>query len=116
MAKIILPAEFNQLVEFGTIESVEDENTGINYAEFKSLFTLHAKTVRRSLYQTYQAEQAGLSDTKNIVIRHNAKVIDTLKCKMAGSVYDIVMVDSDDGFGFNRYDSLTLRKNKKIGA
>lgn len=116
MARAILPSQFNQKVEFGKIVSVEDENTGINYAEFRPDFTLHAKINQRTLYQTYQAEQSGMLDTRTIIIRHNVKVNESLKCKLSGAVYDILSVNSAEWFGINRYDTLVLRKNKKVGA
>ena len=114
MSKVISPAQFNQKVEFGTVKSILDENTGVNYQEFIGQFNCHAKVNTRSLYQTYQAQQAGMLDTITIIIRHNAKVNDSIKCKMAGIIYDIVSVSSDTSLAVNRYDTLTIRKNKKV--
>ena len=117
MGKIISPAQFNQKVEFGTDKSVLDENTGVNYQEFIVQIKCHAKHCRLSFFllsQTYQAQQAGMLDTITIIIRHNAKVNDSIKCKMAGIIYDIVSVSSDTSLAVNRYDTLTIRKNKKV--
>lgn len=116
MARAILPSQFNQKVEFGKIVSIEDENTGVNYAKFNPDFTLHAKINQRTLYQTYQAEQSGLLDTRTVVIRHNPKVNESLKCKLSSTVYDILSINSDESSSINRYDTLILRKNKKVGA
>lgn len=115
MSRVFLPSQLNKKVEFGRVVSEEDQNTGINHAVFKPDFQMHAKVNKRTVYQTYQAEQAGMLDTRSITIRHNAKVNDSIKCKLAGVVYDIVSVNSDESFGINKYDTVLLRKNKKLG-
>lgn len=115
MVKQYLPSDFNKKVEFGTVKSVLNPNTGVNTSSFVPSFTLHYKPHTRTLNQQYLAIQASLSDTKVIVIRHNKSVTEAQKVRLNNVVYGIVSISPDENQGFNRYDFVTIRKSTKVG-
>ena len=97
-----LPSDFRFKADFGTYQSTPNKFTGVS---------VHTRT----LNEEYLAQQNGESDTRVIVIRHNAKVIEGQVAVLNGTQYDIVRVSPNENFGLNRYDFLTLRKHKKVG-
>ena len=116
MAKVrYLPSDFRFKVDFGTYQSTPNKFTGVNVPKFVKQFTLHYKPHTRTLNQEYLAQQNGETDTKVIVIRHNAKVVEGQVAVLNGTQYDIVRVTPNENFELNRYDFLTLRKRKKVG-
>ena len=116
MAKVrYLPSDFRFKSDFGTYQSTPNKFTGVNVPKFVKQFTLHYKPHTRTLNQEYLAQQNGETDTKVIVIRHNAKVVEDQVAVLNGTQYDIVRVSPNENFGLNRYDFLTLRKRKKVG-
>lgn len=114
MVRKFLPSEFNKKAVFCTMTSSPNA-AGVNVPRLTTAFTLHVKPQKRTLNQQYQATQAGLDDTIVIVCRHNKKLNDSYKVRMDGVTYDIVTISSDSSFGFNKYDYITLRKQKKVG-
>ncbi len=114
MVRKFLPSEFNKKAEFCTMTSSPNA-AGVNVPRLTTAFTLHVKPQKRTLNQQYQATQAGLDDTIVIVCRHNKQLNKNLVVRLKGVVYDIVTISPDDGFGFNKYDYITLRKQKKVG-
>lgn len=77
MAKVrYLPSDFRFKADFGTYQSTPNKFTGVSVPKFVKQFTLHYKPHTRTLNQEYLAQQNGESDTRVIVIRHNAKVIE----------------------------------------
>ncbi|MCW8645705.1 phage head closure protein [Streptococcus macedonicus] len=109
------PTDFRNKAEFGTYESAANPYTGISVPKFVPKFTLHYKPHTRTLNQEYLAVSAGESETRVIVVRHNAKVIKGLAVLLNGNVYDITKVSPDEGFGINKYDFITLKKSEKVG-
>lgn len=71
-----LPSDFRFKADFGTYQSTPNKFTGVSVPKFVKQFTLHYKPHTRTLNQEYLAQQNGESDTRVIVIRHNAKVIE----------------------------------------
>lgn len=110
-----LPSDFRFKADFGIYQSTPNKFTGVNVPKFVKQFTLHYKPHTRTLNQEYLAQQNDETDTKVIVIRHNAKVVKGQVAVLNGTQYDIVRVSPDENFGLNRYDFLTLRKRKKVG-
>ena len=110
-----LPSDFRFKADFGTYQSTPNKFTGVSVPEFVKQFTLHYKPHTRTLNQENLAQENGESDTKIIVIRHNAKVIEGLVAVLNDIKYDIVRVSPNENFGLNRYDFITLRKHKKVG-
>ena len=98
-----LPSDFRFKADFGTYQSTPNKFTGVSVPKFVKQFTLHYKPHTRTL------------NTRVIVIRHNAKVIEGQVAVLNGTQYDIVRVSPNENFGLNRYDFLTLRKHKKVG-
>lgn len=116
MVKIkYLPSDFRYKADFGTYQSAPNKFTGVSVPTFVKKFTLHYKPHTRTLNQEYLAQQNGETDTKVIVIRHNSKVTEGQVAVLNGVQYDIVRVSSDENFGLDCYDFLTLRKRKKVG-
>lgn len=116
MAKVrYLPSDFRFKADFGNYQSTPNKFTGVSVPKFVKQFMLHYKPHTRTLNQEYLAQQNGETDTKVIVIRHNAKVVEGQVAVLNGTQYDIVRVSPNENFGLNRYDFLTLRKRKKVG-
>ncbi len=115
MARRYLPSDFRQVAEVGTTKSVPNPYTGVSVPKYETLFKVHYKPHTRTLNQQYQAVQAGLTDTRVIVIRHNKKVSEGLKMKLDGVLYDIEQLSPDDTFGIGKYDFITLKKSSKVG-
>lgn len=115
MAKIYSAVDFRAKADFGSYESVSNPYTGVSVPKFVKKFTLHYKSHTRTLNQEYLAVSAGESEARVIVVRHNAKVIKGLAVLLNGNVYDITKVSSDEGFGINKYDFITLKKSEKVG-
>ena len=110
-----LPSDFRYKADFGTYQSTPNKFTGVSVPIFVKQFTLHYKPHIRTLNQEYLAQQNGEDDTRVIVIRHNSKVIEGQVVVLNGTQYDIIRASSNENFGINRYDFLTLRKRKKVG-
>lgn len=109
MTKRILPSQFNKVVQFGTVDSVENDNTGDYSSEFVFQFSLHAYPSKRTISQQYQIVGTFLEDTTIIVIRHNEQVNKSLQVKYNGQIYDIVDISQDDSLNINSYDYLTIK-------
>ena len=110
-----LPSDFRFKADCGTYQSTPNKFTGVSVPKFVKQFTLHYKPHTRTLNQEYLAQQNGETDTRVIIIRHNAKVIEGQVAVLNGAQYDIVRVSPNENFGLNHYDFLTLRKHKKVG-
>ncbi|SDJ74370.1 phage head closure protein [Streptococcus gallolyticus] len=116
MAKKYPPTDFRHTAEFGTYKSVANPYTGVSVPKFVSKFKLHYKSNTRTLNQEYLAVQAGFSETRVIVIRHNMNVKEGMQARLNGELYDIIKTSPDDNFGFSNYDFLTLKKSEKVGS
>ncbi|MCS4488380.1 phage head closure protein [Streptococcus sciuri] len=114
MVRRLLPSAFNKKAAFCTMTS-KPNAAGVNVPRLEVAFSLHVKPQKRTLNQQYQATQAGLSDTIVIVCRHTKGLKESYKVMMDGVTYDIVTISSDEGFGFSKYDYITLRAQKKVG-
>lgn len=115
MPRKLLPSMFNKRIEFGTVKSVEDDNTGDYKETFVSQFSLWAYPNKRTLNQQYQLLGTNLTDTIVLIIRHNSNVNDSLKLKYNGQQYDILDVSSDDSLNYMSYDYLTVKLTSKVG-
>ena len=76
---------------------------------------MHYKPHTRTLNQEYLAQQNGETDTKVIVIRHNAKVVEGQVAVLNGTQYDIVRLSPNENFGLNRYDFWLWESARKLG-
>ena len=94
---------------------MDNQYTGISIPKFVSIFKMHYKPLTRTINQKYQDTQAKLDDTKVIKVRHNKKLTESLLVTIDGIQYSIVTISSDESFGLNKYDYITLRKTKKVG-
>lgn len=113
MSKRIPVSQFTKRVEFGTVESVYNRDSGTNLPSFITRMTLWAKQQRRSLSNQYKLMGTEMQDSIVVIIRHNADVTRSLSARLNGTVYDIVDISPDDSEYFT-YDYLTLLKHKKV--
>lgn len=100
-------------VQFGTVKSVPNRNTGDSDETFVPQFTVWCGEYQNSMTQQYTLLGNDQQDNITIVIRHNSKVNSTLECEYNGVLYDVVAVNSDDQI--NAFDTVTLKKSSKLG-
>lgn len=109
------PIDFNKKIQFGTISTTTNPNTDGPMEAFVSKFTVWGQIRRRTMTNNYSVIANGLTDTQDLVIRHNPDVTDTLRVVMNNEQYEIVNVSTDETNGFNKLDILTVQKVKKTG-
>lgn len=106
---------FNHKISFGTIKTVENNNTGDYDESFVPTTTLHCALYNRSIAQSYQILGTSLEDTIVVVIRSTNKVNKQLLASYDDTVYQIVDVSKDSTGNPVAYDLLTLKKYVKKG-
>lgn len=106
-------SRLKQRIEFGTIKSIEDDNTGDYKQEFVSQFKLWCGDYTQTMTQQYTLLGNNQQDLLTIVIRHNPSVNDTLLAKLNGVLYDVSAIDSDSQI--NAFDTVTLKQSNKKG-
>ena len=106
---------FNHKISFGTIKTVENNNTGDYDESFVPTTTLHCALYNRSIAQSYQILGTSLEDTIVVVIRSANKVNKQLLASYDDTVYQIVDVSKDSTGNPVAYDLLTLKKYVKKG-
>lgn len=117
MANGFAPSDFNKRVQFGTVGTVENINTGGTKKEFKPTMRLWYAAHTRTMTQQYQLLNTSLQGTIMITIRHNKSVTEQLLAKLNDDdqVYKVVAVSSDDSNHYLTYDLVTLQKTDKLG-
>ncbi|WP_056960183.1 phage head closure protein [Liquorilactobacillus satsumensis] len=110
------PSDMVKKANFGGVQSVKNKFSGANVPTFVKQFTLHYKDIKRTLTQTYMLQGTELQDTKIIAVRHNSKLVDTMKVQISGDSYDIKDISVDDSNDYITYDLITIAKVKKGGA
>lgn len=109
------PIEYNKRLSFGTISTTTNPNTGGPVRAFVPKFTVWGQIRRRTMANNYSVIANGLTDTQDVVIRHNKAVNDSLLVVMDNERYEIKNVSPDETQGFNKQDILTVQKVKKTG-
>ncbi|ADG39898.1 head-tail joining protein [Leuconostoc kimchii IMSNU 11154] len=107
------PSNFIGKVEFGTVKSVDNKNTGRK----TQVFVPTTKQLRfaprsRSTTQSDSIFGTDIQETKIIAVRHNESVTDNLKVRFikTGKVHDIKYVSSDESNGPIAFDYVTITK------
>ncbi|WP_235804677.1 phage head closure protein, partial [Liquorilactobacillus capillatus] len=101
-------SRLKQRVEFGSIKSVEDDNTGDYKQEFVSLFKLWCGDYTLSTNQSINLLGIQRTTSKVIVIRHNDVLDEQYIARINDKEYQIVTIDSDSDI--NGFDVITLHK------
>lgn len=115
MPKKLLHSDFNKRIEFGTIESTLNENTGGQNREFIPLTQVWCSIKTRSLNQMFSAKTAGLEDTITVIIRSNRKINESLIARLNGKTYRIENISVDESNNYMPYDFITMREINKAG-
>lgn len=107
------PSFFNHIAKFGTIESKENEYTGVSVPQFVPQFKLHYAIYRRSVTQRY-LDVLGSEKTDDLLIyiHHNKKVLDTMQVQIADITYNIREISPSQENPVD-YDLITLQKVTK---
>lgn len=107
---------FNHKVSFGTIQTVENDNTGDYDTEFVARFSKHYANYQRTQTQNYQINGTDLANTIIIAIRSTDKVDKALKAQLknSGDVYDIVDISKGTTGKPIEYDLVTLKLQKGV--
>lgn len=106
---------FNHKISFGTIKTIENNNTGDYDESFVPTITLHCALYNRSITQSYQILGTSLEDTIVVVIRSTNEVSKQLLASYDDAVYQIIDVSKDSTGKAVAYDLLTLKKYVKKG-
>lgn len=104
------PSDFNKKAKFGTVKTVKNENTGSSKKEFTVICELWFAPKTRSLAIQYKLQGTDLESTREIVVRHNASVDNSMLVQIENERYDIVNVSSDDTNQAISYDYITIKK------
>ncbi|MBD9363843.1 phage head closure protein [Leuconostoc mesenteroides] len=109
------PSDFNKKVQFGTVKSVVNPNTGQKVKQFVSQIGLKYAPRTRSMTQQYSITGTSLEDTILIVVRHNKAINKKLIVMLPDKTYyDIVGISPDDSNNVITYDIVTLKLNTSI--
>lgn len=109
------PERFNKKIAFGTLKSVQNEDTGSNKTSFESAFSLWTMPYTRTLTQSLSINGTAYQDSIQMVIRHNPAVNRELIAQYSGQLYKIIDNSVDDSNQVIGYDILTLKLTEKAG-
>lgn len=107
------PSNFIGKVEFGTIKSVDNQNTGGKKKIFVTIGTQVRFAPRsRSITQSDSNFGTDLQETKIIAVRHNMEISDSLKVRFVktGKVHDIKYSSPDESNTPIKFDYVTIIK------
>lgn len=112
------PSNFVKKVEFGTVKSVLNKNTGQKVPSFVATTSQMRYAPRsRSITQSDSIFGTSIQDTKIIAVRHNDSLTDDLKVRFVktGKVHDIKYISSDESNTPIAFDYVTIHK-EPLGA
>lgn len=109
------PERFNQKIAFGTLKSVQNEDTGANTTRFEPSFSLWTMPYTRTLTQSLSINGTAYQDSIQMVIRHNPAVNRELIAQYDNQLYKIIDNSVDDSNQVIGYDILTLKLTEKAG-
>lgn len=111
-------SRLNHLIEFGVTETVATDTLEGSKEGFVSHQKLHCAIYQRSQTQQYQLLETKLEGTIVVAIRSQYRVDDTLLAKLDGgkTLYKIVAISRGEEHSPLRYDLVTLKDVKKVGA
>ncbi|MEK0403083.1 phage head closure protein [Lactiplantibacillus plantarum] len=79
---------------------------------FVSQFSLYCAPYTRSIASSYQLTAEQLEQVV-VIIRHNPKVYEGIKCQYKGKLYDVINDSIDDSSNYLSCDYLTLKQVTK---
>lgn len=112
------PSNFVGKVEFGTVKSIPNKNTGQKVPSFvPSTNQVRYAPRSRSITQSDSIFGTSIQDTKIIAVRHNESLTDQLKVRFVktGKVHDIKYISSDESNTPISFDYITITK-EPLGA
>ncbi|MGC2920928.1 phage head closure protein [Leuconostoc mesenteroides subsp. dextranicum] len=112
------PSNFIGKVEFGTVKSVLNKNTGQKVPSFvSSTIQMRYATRSRSITQSDSIFGTSIQETKIIAVRHNESLTENLKVRFVktGKVHDIKYISSDESNTPVSFDYITITK-EPLGA
>lgn len=107
------PSNFIGKVEFGTVKSVQNKNTGKKVPSFVPVTGQVRYAPRsRSITQSDSIFGTNIQETKIIAVRHNESLTDNLKVRFVktGKIHDIKYVSSDETNTPISFDYITITK------
>lgn len=112
------PSNFIGKVEFGTVKSVPNKNTGQKVPSFiPSTNQMRYAPRSRSITQSDSIFGTNIQETKIIAVRHNESLTENLKVRFVktGKVHDIKYISSDESNTPVSFDYITITK-EPLGA
>lgn len=112
------PSNFVGKVEFGTVKSVPNKNTGQKVPTFVvSTNKMRYAPRSRSITQSDSIFGISIQETKIIAVRHNESLTENLKVRFVktGKVHDIKYISSDESNTPVSFDYITITK-EPLGA
>lgn len=112
------PSNFVRKVEFGTVKSIPNKNTGQKVPSFvHSTNQMRYAPRSRSITQSDSIVGTSVQDTKIIAVRHNESLTEDLKVRFVktGKVHDIKYISSDESNTPISFDYITITK-EPLGA
>lgn len=107
------PSNFIGKIEFGTVKSVLNKNTGQKVQIFVPVSAqLRYAPRSRSITQSDSNFGTDLQETKIIAVRHNMEISDSLKVRFVktGKVHDIKYSSPDESNTPIKFDYVTIIK------
>ncbi|GMA66775.1 MULTISPECIES: phage head closure protein [Leuconostoc] len=107
------PSNFIGKVEFGTIKSVDNQNTGGKKKIFVSVsHQMRFAPRSRSITQSDTIFGTDIQETKIIAVRHNMELSENLKVRFVktGKVHDIKYISADESNSPIKFDYITITK------
>lgn len=107
------PSNFIGKIEFGTVKSVVNKNTGQKVQTFVSVSAqLRYAPRSRSVTQSDSIYGTDIQETKIIAVRHFKDISDNLKVRFVktGKVHDIKYVSVDESNTPFSFDYITITK------
>ena len=109
------PERFNQKIAFGTLKSVQNEDTGANKTSFEPAFSLWTMPYALTITQCLSINGTAYQDSVQMVIRLNPAIKRELIVQYSGQLYKIIDNSVDDSNQVIGYDILTLKLTEKAG-
>lgn len=107
------PSNFIGKIEFGTVKSIQNRNTGLKVPTFVSVGKpLRYAPRSRSVTQSDSIFGTDIQETKIIAVRHVMDVTRNLKVRFvkSGAIHDIKYVSSDETNTPISFDYITITK------
>ena len=105
----LTPVDFNQRIQIGTVKTIQNPINGTSKQTFVSQFSLYCAPYTRAIASSYQLTAEQLEQVV-VVIRHNPKVYEGIKCQYKCKLYEVSNDIIDDSSKYLSCDYLTLKQ------